>query len=259
MWVLKVPKSGNMLLVTGGIKTGKTTLAVRMAYKRLRMQRIKVWFYNNFGRYWKSIGKRKLQEPKPRPELYSNIPLNTPYIPLTTSLLNRTERFIYGSVVYICESSLVADSMSFKDPELNERLLLFNKLFAHETRGGYLIYDTQSINDNHYAVKRCLSTYIWIQKMLKFPFFCLMFVRELKFSDDNSTVNTFDQDVEKNLQWVIVPKSTWKLFDCYCYSILTDHLPVVEEVVKKADSLKADEIISFKTFFTIPKKKEAKT
>lgn len=30
--IFKIPKCGNMVLITGGIKTGKSTLSVRMAY-----------------------------------------------------------------------------------------------------------------------------------------------------------------------------------------------------------------------------------
>lgn len=74
-----------------------------------------------------------------KPLLYSNIPLAVDgFTPLTLDLIQRKERFRYGSVIYVCESSLVADSMSFKDPLLNENMLLLNKLIAHETRGGYI-------------------------------------------------------------------------------------------------------------------------
>lgn len=33
LWNLKIPKCGNMTLVTGGIKTGKSAMTVRLAYK----------------------------------------------------------------------------------------------------------------------------------------------------------------------------------------------------------------------------------
>ena len=133
-------------------------------------------------------------------------------------------------------------------------MLLLNKLIAHETKGGYIFYDTQSIMDNHYAVKRCLSTYFYIHHMRKIPFFCLAWVRELKFSDDNSAVNTFETDIEDTLKLVIIPKKVWKLFDCYCYSALTDHLPVVDKTVKvhKFGDKKARKIISFRKYQSIP-------
>ena len=52
----------------------------------------------------------------------------------------------------------------------------------------------------------------------------------------------------KKLKKVIIPKSTWKMFDCYSYSYLTDSLPVDDNLVylDKLDSLKATKIISFR-------------
>ena len=218
-------------------------LSVYLAYRTLKKARLKVRIHNAL------VKLLHLRKPlKDRPLLYSNIPLLIPYVPLTEELLKRQARFVYGSVIYVCESSLVADSMAYKDDFVNEQLLLFNKLIAHETKGGYLFYDTQSIGDNHFAIRRCLSTYFYIHHSIKWvPFFVIAYVREMKFSDDNSAVNTFETDIEDTLQRVIIPKKVWKMYDCYCYSSLTDDLPVVAaEVVSK--SLKARNVISFKKF-----------
>lgn len=250
LYILKIPKCGNMVLVTGGVKTGKTTLSMRLVYKTWKKQCLKVRIQNALGMFFKKIHFKKFEnfEKKPLPLIYSNIPLGElEYVPLTQALIRREERFVYGSVVYVCESSLMADSMSYKDDYVNEQLLLLNKLIAHETHGGYLFYDTQSIGDNHYSIKRCLSSYFYIHHAVKIPFFILMYVRELKYNDDNSTVNSFNSDIEDGLKLVIVPKSTWKYFDCYCYSALTDDLPVNDKTVK-AESLKATDIITFKKF-----------
>lgn len=73
----------------------------------------------------------------------------------------------------------------------------------------------------------------------------LAYVQECRYSDDKSTINVNDEDVENKLRRVIVPKSTWKKFDCYCYSSLTDDLPVENKVVEACD-LKARKILSFK-------------
>ena len=117
----------------------------------------------------------------------------------------------------------------FKDMDINERLLYFNKLIGHETRGGGIIYDTQAIQDCHYAIKRSISSYIWIHHNIKIPFFILVYVREMFYSEDNSSVNVFNEDVEETLLRIIVPKSIWKKFDAYCYSKLTDDLERVTE------------------------------
>lgn len=248
-----------MTLVTGGVKTGKSTmsvwLAVRQYWRQLRKYYILNYvIYPAFHRI--PFGPFRRMRRREKPLFYANIPIAVKnFVPLTLDLLERRQRFRYGSVIYVCESSLVADSQAIKDALVNEEMLLLNKLIAHETKGGYIFYDTQSIMDNHYAVKRCLSSYFYIHHMRKIPFFCLAWVRELKFSEDNSAVNTFDTDVEDTLQLVIIPKKVWKLFDCYCYSALTDGLPVVDRTVPvfKYGDKKARKIVSFRNYKSIPK------
>ena len=257
--VLKIPKFGNMVLVTGGVKTGKSTMSVWLAVRQYWRQ-LRKYYILNYVIYpvfhWIPIGIFKRMKRREKPLFYSNSPVAVKnFVPLTLSLIQRKERFRYGSVIYICESSLVADSQAIKDAYVNEGMLLLNKLIAHETKGGYIFYDTQSIMDNHYAVKRCLSSYFYIHHMRKIPFFCLAWVRELKFSEDNNVaVNTFDTDVEDTLKLVIIPKKVWQYFDCYCYSVLTDHLPVVDQIVhvEPRGDRKARKIISFKRYRTIP-------
>lgn len=247
----KTPKLSCLTLVSGGVKTGKSTLAVHFALSehKKRVRRVKV--RNFFARLL-----HKTEEPLPL--LYSNIPLNCDYVSLTDDLLLRKKRFVYGSTIYVCESSLVADSQLVRDMDINERLLLFNKLIGHSTKGGNIIYDTQCISDCHYSIKRCLSEYYYIHHLVKcFPFFLIAYVREDRYSDDGSTLNINDRDTEESLKKILIPKKTWKFFDCYCYSTLTDDLPVENTVKKgKGKSLKATNIVSFRKFISINKDKE---
>ena len=225
--VRKVPKLGSLCLVTGGVKSGKSTLSVYLAIRSWKRERFRWNVLNLFRRVFKFIPQTE------EPLLYSNVPLaGVPYVELTEDLLLRRKRFNYRSTIYIQEASLVADSMMFRDQDINDRLLYFNKLIGHETRGGRIIYDTQSIQDCHFAIKRSLSSYLWIHHNVKVPFFVLIYVRELFYSEDSSSVNTFVEDVEKTLLLTIVPKSVWKKFDAFCYSKLTDDLPVVSSKKK---------------------------
>lgn len=242
-------RCGNMVLITGGLKTGKSMLSVFLVRQLVRKQRIKVWIYNHVFRWF--LGKKFVK--KERPLVYSNIPLGMDYVPLTKELLTRQTRFVYGSVVYVCECSLVADSMSYKDVDFNEMLLLFNKLFAHETKGGYLVYDTQSISDNHYAVKRCLNSYFYIHHMVKVPFFCVMYLREERYTEDRQTVNTIAETADEGYKIILVPKKVWKLYDRYCYSYFTDSLECIskQEKKRKRNNMKAKDIVSFKDYKTL--------
>lgn len=236
-----MPKINSLTMVTGGVKSGKSTFSVYLAittYKRsLRSVKIKNFF--------RKLLKKDLLE---LPLLYSNVPLGVDYVPLTTDMILRSYRFAYGSVIYCQEASLVADSLLIKDKDINLSLLVFNKLIGHETKGGYLIYDTQSIADVHYSIKRSVSNYFYIHHLVKIPFFVIAYVRECIYSEDGSVINAVTKDVEEDLKKVLIPKSVWKKFDCYCLSTLTDERPVATGVVKsniKSD-LKCYNIVSFR-------------
>lgn len=249
----KVPKLNSLVMVTGGVKCGKSTLSVHMAiktYKRnLRNAKIKNFFRRLFGK-----------EPFELPLLYSNVPLAISYVPLTRNMLMRKERFVYGSVVYIQEASLVADSQLIKDKDLNNNLLMFFKLFGHESKGGTCIVDSQCIADVHYSLKRSLSEYIYVHHLTKWiPFFLVAYVVEDRYSDDGTVITAETKDTEDNLKRIIIPKKTWKYFDCYSYSVLTDSLPVRKEVVDnnlKTNDLKAYNIVSFRPEFNVEKEKK---
>lgn len=253
LWVkyFKAIRCGNMILFSGGIKTGKTTLSVRQATQLHFWQKVKVCIiYNHWLRYMKQCFSKKYIEKKAKPLLYSNIPLKCKYVPVTKALLLREEKPVEKSVCYLSEASLIADSMTYKDPLLNEQLLLFNKLWGHASKGGYLIYDTQSVSDNHFAVKRCLNSYFYIHHCIKIPFFIVMWLREERYSEDS--INTYGEDIEESMKIHIVPKSVWKKFDCYCYSALTDDKPSMSEKDQKiAKDLKAKDIVSFKDYKTL--------
>lgn len=244
--LFKLPKIGATAMFTGAPKTGKSTIAIATAFSELRKRRFKTWIYNIFNR------KNK----KEMPLLYSNIPLKSKYyVPITKNLILRKEKFVYNSVIYLGEFSLVADSMEFKDKELNERLQLFCKLIGHETKGGCLITDTQCIADCHYAMKRVTGQYFYIHHTLNIPLlpFLIMYVREQQYSEDNSTITARSEDNEEDLKRVLILKSVWKKFDCYCYSIFTDDLNTNKET-EEIESYKATKIVSFKKWLTLDEK-----
>lgn len=217
----KVPKCGSLTLITGGVKTGKSTLSIHLALRMYRKAKFRWRAYMILRKVLRFLPIRE------KPLFYSNVPIaGIDFVEVTDDLLLREKRFAYRSVVYIQEASLVADSQLFRDKDTNERLLYFNKLIGHETRGGSIIYDTQCIQDCHYAIKRSVSSYFWIHHNVKVPFFVLVYVREMFYSEDGSGVNVFNEDVEQTLLRIVIPKSIWKRFDAYCYSKMTDNLLV---------------------------------
>lgn len=248
----KFPKIGAVAAVVGGVKSGKSAISVALAlscYKRaLRFWRLTCFFTKVVNLFKKD----KLELPE-KPLLYSSIPLGQiDFVPLTRAHLLRDVRFNYKSVVLIDEASLVADSQLIKDKEINTQLLLFFKLFGHETHGGKCIINTHSISDLHYALKRTISDYFYMHHLSKYiPFITLAYMREERYSEDGIVFNSYDDDVEEKLKRVLMRTSTFKRYDCFCFSSLTDDLPVSNSIlhIEKGESLKSENIVSFRPEF----------
>lgn len=235
-------------LITGAPKTGKSLLCADVAVRTYKKSHRWWWLKTHIP-----LIKRKyygLEEPL----FYTNVifsfknwknslnvagcirkphRLDKNIRTIDIDILRRAKRLVYKSVVYIQESSLTADQQEFKDQVLNCEQSLFNKLFGHETRGGWLFYDTQNLMDNHYAIKRCVSSYIWIQKSRNFlGLFRILYVRELANSESVVGVqNNMDDDVEfSGIRKYIVWRWVYKRYDRYYFSYLTDNLPVANEI-----------------------------
>lgn len=240
--ILKVP---SVCLITGGVKTGKSLLSVHLSIKDYK-KRHRIWWLKTH------LLKSKLEEPL----YYTNVTitfgnnkrkkahrLDKNIVQVTKEHLIRDIRFNYKSVIYLQESSLMADNMDFNDKERNVELSLFNKLIAHETRGGSLYYDTQSVLDNHYSMKRVCSTYFFIQKNINFLLFHVLYVREM-INQENG-VNNFTDDVDTTTRKVLVPFWYHHKYDRYEFSYLTDELNNVSKPVPFHNGL-----VSFNPLYT---------
>ena len=241
--VLKVP---SVCLITGGVKTGKSLLSVYLSIKDYR-KRHRIWWLKVH-----LLGKRDLEEPL----YYTNVTitfgslrrkkphkLDKNIVHITKDHLLREIRFNYKSVIYLQESSLMADNMDFNNKERTVDLSLFNKLIAHETRGGALYYDTQSVLDNHYSMKRVCSTYFFIQKNLNLLLFHILYLREMINSENG--VNDFVDDVDTTTRKVLIPFWYHHKYDRYEFSYLTDTLGNPNEPVPYHNGL-----VSFNPLYT---------
>lgn len=231
-------KFDSITQVNGAVGSGKTSTCVYLAIRETKIKRRKTKFKNFFR---KLFGKEDLELPL----LYSNIPIYYNikkeilldfYVPFTMDHILRKKRFNYNSVIFLSETSLIANSMDYKDfkgndNEINDRLNLFLKLIRHETKssGCCLFTETQSRNDNHYSFDRNISTCLFITKAIKIPFFRLVWCRELIYQDN--TLNEFDDDLKEstNQYWYLVPKSVFKKYNSYAYSFLTDDLATMND------------------------------
>lgn len=235
-------------LITGGIKSGKSTFAMALTLKT----------YKSVHRRWairKYILKMLHREPEEEPLLYSNIPLGVPYVQITNDLLTRKVRARFGSVIFIDEASLVADSQLIQDKDINEALLVFVKLIGHSLHAqGGLIINTQSTSDMHYSFRRCCDKRFYVDHTFKWlPFFLVQTIREERYSEDGSIVNAYNEDMQESLKKVLVRKKTWKLFDKCAFSVFTDRKPVLDKLEDVSDDLKVKELTSFRQFKTLSK------
>ena len=255
-------KTPDVYCVDGGVKTGKSLVCVYLAVRQIRKNRRKAYIFNFFRKYignvHRKIHKKTMKPLKEIPMLYSNMPLRcVKYNEFKLDILLRKVRIPYGSVCLIDEASLLADSMlgmkSAQDKKdrfdyVNERLTLFLKLYGHYSHGGSCFYNTQAIVDLHFAFKRCTSTYLFIAKNRKFPFFCLLDVREMIHSEDGDAVNTITTDIDNDDKPLFILKKYYKYYDRYYLSRLTDELPLLVnyDVIKldKKAEIKINKIIT---------------
>lgn len=254
---IKVPKLKNILFVDGSLGTGKSflsvNLAIRIYKKNLRYFYIQRFLQKNvFGIFSKKY-KNKVYE---KPCLYTNMNLaKVKYTLVTRDLLFRTKyRFSKNSVLLLDEFSLVADSQLIRNQEINERLLTFFKLFRHEVGSrSFMVINSQSTSDIHYSLKNVLSDYIYIHSRIKLPFISLLRVQEMAYCNDKNggnITNTTNEDIEKQLKYMIVLNKYYKYYDSTCYSIFTDSLPCYVKDITHTDnkSLKTDILVSFRDF-----------
>lgn len=233
----------NVVIITGAPKTGKSAISVHLARKQYRSNVIK-WFLGK-GLYW--LRYHTLKDYPLKPMFYSNIPVKFMHNPLTKDILLRNKKVPKKSVILIDEASLVADSMMFKDNNINFQLLMFFKLYGHSSYGGSIFLNSHTLSDLHYSIKRVIGRYLYIYQTTKYPFFSLAQVREMVYSNDSNVVNNVGEDAELSMRKIFFWNLNYKKYDCYCMSIFTDNLDyeVDYDYEYKKSDLKCRRIVSF--------------
>lgn len=245
----KFPKITCVAVFTGDVKVGKSGVSLACAKSKYRQVHF-AWRVRCF--FMKLFRRQDLPE---EPLFYSNIELaGIKYNELTLDHILRKKRFNFKSVVFVDEASLLCDCYLSKDhPELSTELLKFFKLFGHMTHNGYCILNSQQISDLHIALRKITSQYFYIHetssKYIPFIAYCRM--REERYTEDGSTLNVYDKDVEDSLKTCIFNKRVFKQYDPYCYSILTDNKDTcnIEKYNEIGSNLKANKLISFRKEF----------
>lgn len=236
----------SITVITGAVKTGKSALAVHLAIKQYRRALSRYGLSCVFNRLLPLKYRKNIE----RPYLYSNIPLrNIVYRPVTKSLFLREVRPSFRSVLLFDEASLIHDSQLYRDTAVSTQLLLFYKLFGHETHGGSAFVTTHVLSDVHHALKRTCGDIIYINHSTRFfPFYSLQTLRTLQTSVDESVITpNLVSDISTDSKLYFLPKRVFKYYDPFCYSVLTDSLPVSDspQLRCRGESLKTSDIPSF--------------
>lgn len=217
---LRKPLVGDLHLIDGGVKKGKTAHAVMLVIK----------LHKKAMRKWKKHGKNGTA-----PVLYSNVPIiNYPYTPITKELLEMKVAPVPGSIFYINEVSLLSGSKDIKNEYINDTFLKFYKLCSHITMGGKVILDTQNVFDMHYTIKRSLSTYWHIKNAITIPKIGILQLIECREVVDPEIRTEQQLQMEDNAENIIkkltprskfiafVPATVWKKYDRYAYHSLVE-------------------------------------
>ena len=234
-------KTPDVFMVDGGVKVGKSLVCVMLAVKQYRKNLIRYYigtFFINFINLFRKLFKKELKKPLEKPMLYSNMPLyRVKYNPLSLDILTLKGRLPHKSVVLLDEASLIADSMTaFGNTKakqeiveyVNEKLTIFLKVaISHGGHGSSCFYNSQNVVDLHFGFRRNTTTYLYCFKNRKFPFFCLISVKELLHDESGDVVNTMTKDVDDEEKPLFVSKRWYKYYDRYYLDVLFKDLPVI--------------------------------
>lgn len=249
----KRPRIPAVYCITGAVKTRKSFLSVAFATK-IYKKNLRMFYFKKIIKkmlYYVSFKKLDIWKDLEEPMFYTNMYVRgIRFNKFTIDILLRKVRIPHKSVVLLDEVSLIADSMLYKDADINEQLTEFLKLYGHSTWGGSMIFNTHSIADAHFSFKRGCGRFMYLYDGYKVGPFTIVEGMELINNEDNqSGVNSVvNGDVQKNCYKMLFSNKYYKMYDCYYLSILTDTLPVYVDydarVLNKHDNIKIDKVVT---------------
>lgn len=238
-------RTDTITLFTGGCGSGKSFYSTKIALIELKKARFRT-FIDNFNPIRRLIRKK----PKiPRPHLYSSIPVRvSPWEmsrPLDFNPFVLQERFPQRCVVFIDEINLFLSQMDFKiacEDELNEAITLFR----HNSLGGRLIANTQSLNKVAWFFRYCSGNAYNLSQFRKpifgLPILAWCKVRNVTITDDIKSVETGNAEDNSSNLFCFFPLR--RSYDTYAYSERYNPLPMFERSpytkMKRKSTMKFD-------------------
>lgn len=229
-------KYDNIVCFTGSLGSGKSLNSTNTAVVLLRRQRAAVRWYNLFHPRHK----------KEKPMLYSNIPIRIGFkeysLKLTNEHLLMKKRIVPKSVVYLDEVDQFASQLEWKNPNLARinsksggNFDEFVRLFRHYTYGGYLVFNTQSIDNVVLNIRRRMGSYVNLMNCRTFGIpiiaprlFYVCKCRHISISEDIKTVEEKNKEDNYSNLYGFMP--LFRRYDTYCYSGKYETVPYGDEL-----------------------------
>lgn len=270
--ILKVIKgyakiSYNQVLgIFGGVKSGKTLLAVKTALKQFKIsqkywqrKKRKIIYYNVIITLLNKFKKKKLayKEIPLTPQFYSNIPIrvNKKYgmsLKVSKEILLLKEKIPNGSIMLLDEFGTIASQYGYTEEQIRTDISEFVRFYGHYTKQkGLLIVIDQSTDRILKEVRVSLGAIYETSEFSKLGFIGKQKI--IKYQNTIQTEYAVQKEQIKNKYYLLLKKN----YDPYCYSERVNNLNYTK-AVDSNENLKENELLRLDNLKSSLDKKLAK-
>lgn len=255
-----------VLGIFGGVKSGKTLLAVKTALKQFKISQ-KYWqrkkrktaYYNVIITFLNKFKKKKLalKELPLTPQFYSNIPIrvNKKYgmsLKVSKEILLLKEKIPNGSIMLLDEFGTIASQYGYTEEQIRTDISEFVRFYGHYTKQkGLLIVIDQSTDRILKEVRVSLGAIYETSEFSKFGFIGKQKI--IKYQNTIQTEYAVQKEQIKNKYYLLLKKN----YDPYCYSERVNNLNYTK-AIDSNENLKENELLRLDNLKSSLDKKLAK-
>ena len=255
-----------VLGIFGGVKSGKTLLAVKTALKQFKISQ-KYWqrkkrktvYYNVLITLLNKFKKKKLalKDIPLTPQFYSNIPIrvNKKYglsLKVSKEILLLKEKIPNGSIMLLDEFGTIASQYGYTEEQIRTDISEFVRFYGHYTKQkGLLIVIDQSTDRILKEVRVSLGAIYETSEFSKIGFIGKQKI--IKYQNTIQTEYAVQKEQIKNKYYLLLKKN----YDPYCYSDRVNNLNYTK-AVESNENLKENELLRLDNLKSSLDKKLAK-
>lgn len=255
-----------VLGIFGGVKSGKTLLAVKTALKQFKIsqkywqrKKRKVIYYNVIITLLNKFKKKKLayKEIPLTPQFYSNIPIrvNKKYgmsLKVSKEILLLKEKIPNGSIMLLDEFGTIASQYGYTEEQIRTDISEFVRFYGHYTKQkGLLIVIDQSTDRILKEVRVSLGAIYETSEFSKIGFIGKQKI--IKYQNTIQTEYAVQKEQIKNKYYLLLKKN----YDPYCYSERVNNLNYTK-AIDSNENLKENELLRLDNLKSSLDKKLAK-